>query len=194
MVQDVDDLIQRFKTLPFTAVSGGPNSTPQFKARAAEVTTLFLDRFPFLAEYPDYMYFLARYGGASGGEAVPVDVGGPTETDYYISIHGYTEANSAYTEMPFASCVDSNGLFGFCEVWHRYRPWSQGNEWRDGLVYTWISLEAAGKRRRGVYAQWMIDDEKGEYSDKPGEFVAGTFSEWLARFIDDGGRMWLPAE
>ena len=163
MRTDLHALMSRFQALPGARHGGGddPVRKPRYRDAAKAVAAAN----PFLAQYPDYLAFLAHYGGAG---RYPDEDGDSLQ---YLNIHGFGEYDPCYEED-----LDADGYFSFALSEVALQP-------EDDIATMNYAFDGSGSRSRGVYAP----DRVGPTARY--EWRWPTFSSWLAEVVQTRGIM-----
>jgi hypothetical protein len=175
----IDSDIQTLPSLGKAEIGRGPRHPEKPDPDYGRCLREYLERFPYLRDYPDYIDFLERYGGAR--------VFSPEETrtdlDFlYATIYGAGEWEFA-DEAPAGATRE--GFFEFAVVEMQFnRPYANGIPPGSELVAC-FAFDATGTRPKQVYAEVHPADEPS----KPFRPFCSSFTEWLRLFVQARG--WL---
>lgn len=176
----IDDLIQAMYPLGKASVGRGPRNPVKPNPAYAQVVQEFLQRFPYLRDYPDYVDFLERYAGA----VVFAPEGTRNDVDFiYATIYGCGEWEFA-DEAPAGATPE--GFFEFAVAEMQFRqPNTMGVPVGADLLAI-FGFDATGTRPKQVYATVYPHDE---LSPPPMRPFCSSFTEWFRLFVEARG--WL---
>jgi hypothetical protein len=141
---EIEVILAQFAGLPGAHLAADALASSGAPPWKTEVTEL-VSRYPPLARYPDYLRFLARFGGAG------LSFDPPRSDDYvFLEVYGFGE---------FAESVaaDEEGYFPFAELQARYEPSVPGATAYTGCVWRVFALDVSGRRRAEVFTPvWPI--------------------------------------
>jgi hypothetical protein len=166
---DIANVTKEFISLPGAAISEASSLYTDAKPWE-EAVSILVSRFPGLARYPDYLWFLSKVGGAS------LMYDPPTSDDYVLlQIYGFGEFGEK-TE------ADEHGFLGFAEIQARYSPYVHSHNFYDGCVWRVFALDANGGHAPVVFAPASSQDQvcMPRWS---------TFSAWLTEVVTTRGKL-----
>jgi hypothetical protein len=167
----LEDAVARFSAVPHARVlSASSDEGPEPWQPEAD---RYADRYPGLRRYPDYLEFLARFGGG----AVYRPDGVETLEFLQMTIYGFGEFFEPSEE------VDADGFFAFACLEARYALPRAEHSDDDGIFFRYFALDVSGSRPAMVYTPVP--------PLKPTQYVPRwpTFTDWLEDVADHLGRL-----
>jgi hypothetical protein len=173
----IHEAVRKIATLPGAEVGHGFKHPDDPDPGYAEYYQTHLQEHPFLKGYPDFLEFLETYSGCVVDQLDTEQVG------EFLSATIFGLGPWSMEEL--APAVDGQGFYCFStvETGVRRQGKAAGSEPPDTVAS--FAFDATGQRPKGVYAQVHRLDE----TPPPLQVYCPTFSEWLRRFAEAGGRL-----
>jgi hypothetical protein len=172
----VHKLVDRFLRIPGAVVAtpdGAGKSIWEVGVRE------YVAEYPLLNNYPDYLLFLADYGG--GGIY-------PNEPSLSTSYSCCTVFGFGEFQDRFVADVDAEGFFGFTWLEFRYRePMDLSELYVDGMFSCDCTMDVSGNRPIGIYGPNHSIAKAVSASSY--ELRWGSFTHWLDELVQNNGRI-----
>lgn len=170
MTVSIHSVVERFLNLPGACVNSpaGKGTAPW----TAKMNELLLTH-EYLERYPDYLEFLAAYGGGGILPTVPT-----SDSSYtHLWIYGFGESEEGLSDD-----VDSNQFYAFASTEFRFRePKNVPRQSAEGMCFCHFAMDASLNRSPSVFVP-----VQRVYQPR-----WATFTEWLDEIVVNRGR--LPA-
>jgi len=168
---DLHEIVTEFQNLGYVSLGKGPKHPEGDSSLQPEIDE-FLAQYPTIARDRSFVDFLEYYSAAA--------VDWPDE-QLTIEIYGFSPEITLLIGRPEEPLIDALKFFRFSEILVKLGP--HGEQAIDGLYAFDISKD----RVAGIYQKttvWTTDSASINYA-----WYCATFSEWLSRVVEAGGRL-----